>query len=1274
MEFLLYICGIIIDFILTPNLMRKSILLLIALVFNLTIVAQETNLEKANSLLKVQKELTFSFQVNNNKDVGLFSNDLSIVNYDAQTNTVTAWANSDQFNEFLSKGIPFEVLDSENDLTERLMSNQVSTRLNDPSYTLTFPLTSYPTYADYVQQMTDFENLYPNLCEVVNIGATTEGDKDLLFLKISDNISTNEQEPRLMYTSSMHGDEITGYPMMLDLIDYFLTAYNDTGHSDYTRIKNLIDNSEIWINPNANPDGTYYNNSSNTSVANARRGNANDIDLNRNYPDPSGVAHPDGEAYQTETLAFMSLAESTHFVIAANFHGGVEVVNYPWDYTSARHPDDLWWIHVSREYADNAQADGPAGYMDYQNNGITHGADWYLVNGGRQDYMNFENQCKESTIEISDTKKPAAALLDDFWNYNQEALIDYLIQGTYGFRGVVKDASTNAPIEATIKVVGHDDLGSWTTSELTFGDYYRPIKAGTYNLIFEAPCYQSFTLTGETISDYETKVLTDVLLTPLNTPPTGLSAASIATTSATINWDATGTSYDLRYRVVGAPTWTEVTGLTNNTYDLSGLSADTQYEIQVLGYCNANSSAYSTSVNFTTLAVNYCASASTNSSYEWISRVQLNTIDNTSNTSNYSDFTSLTTVLTQNAEYTITITPEWSSTKYDEGYSVWIDYNKDGDFEDSGEQVWTQSPTQNNTVSGTFTIPSNIEFGTTRMRIIMKDGDISGPCIEYTYGEVEDYSVYLAYDGLMYAGNTWSPSAPTSSTGTSNALVLDGSYTITSDVVVNDIEINSNGSVTVSKTGSITVNGDITGNDNIVLESDSNEYSSLIVSGSVTGDVEYQRHINTNAGGNDLVAPPVSGQIFSDFIPVNPNIMSNGTNTLYLFGPFDKPSGSYVLYADTESSALTAGMGYRAASTDGDTFTFAGTVNTGNINVSIPNSGAQYLEWNLIGNPYPSYIGLSGFLSGNISQFDSQKTGVYGYDGSASNGWTIWNQAYSDANPSSVITPGQGFFVASKPGGGTVTFTPSMRTTGTSDDFIIGRNSTTTTISHLKVKLEDSGQIYNTDFYFTDNATLRLDPGYDAGIFGNSAPEFAIYSHLVEENTGIDMAIQSVGNTDLSNNIIIPVGINAYQGQQLTVSIAETTLDSNVDVYFEDNVTNAVSLLNTNNYTFTASTDLLGTGRFFLRFESGTLSTIDNEITGLQIFNTTNPKTLHVKGLLTESTQLNVFDILGRKILAQELEAKVNSQKIDISDLGIGIYVVEIKNDNQIRTKKIIVN
>lgn len=1256
--------------------MRKLILLLLVVASAFTATAQQTNLDKANNLLQIQKELTFSFQVNNHKEVSEFTSNLSIVNYNKETKTVTAWANSIQFNDFLSKGIPFKVLDSENDITPRIMSNQfdnVSSVSSTTSYTLSFPLTSYPTYADYAQQMTDFATTHPTLCEVVNIGSTTEGDKDLLFLKISDNIATNEAEPKFMYTSSMHGDEITGYPMMLDLIDYLLTAYNDTGHVDHTRIKNLIDNSEIWINPNANPDGTYYNDPTNTSVANARRANANNVDLNRNYPDPSGVLHPDGEAYQTETLAFMSLAESTHFVIAANFHGGVEVLNYPWDYTYDRHPDDLWWIHVGNEYADNAQANSPAGYFDYLNDGITHGADWYLVNGGRQDYMNFEHQCKESTIELSNTKKPAASLLDDFWNYNREALIDYLMQGTYGFRGLVKDANTNAPIEATIKIVGHDDLGSWAKTDLPHGNFYRPIKAGTYDLVFEAPCYQSFTLTNQTILDYETKVLADVLLSPLSAiPPTNIVASSISTTSATIDWDATGTSYDIRYRVVGAPSWTEVAGLSNNTYELAGLNAETQYEVQVLGYCNSNSSGYSASVNFTTLAVNYCTASSTNSTYEWISRVQLNTLDNSSSNTNYSDFTNLSTTLTQNTQYTITLSPEWSGQTYTERFKVWIDYNRDGDFEDAGEEVVSIGNVTSSPVSQSFTIPSNIEYGTTRMRIIMKDGNIAGPCISYTYGEVEDYSIYLAFDGLMYESNTWTPSAPNGSSGSSNALVVSGNYNITTDVVVNDIEVHANGSMTVSKTGSLTVNGDLTGNNNILLESDSDEYSSLIVSGNITGDVEYRRHVNNNAGGNDLISAPVSGQIFTDFIANNSNIVANGTNTLYLFGPFDKSSGSYVTYSNTESSALTPGMGYRAASTDNGTFAFTGTVNTGTVTMNIENTGPLYTEWNLIGNPYPSYLDLTAFLSSNNIKFDSQKTGVYGYDGSASNGWTIWNQAFADANPNSIITPGQGFFVASKPGGDTVSFTPSMRTTGLSDDFIVGRSANE--ISHLKIKLESSSQLYYTDFYFTDNASLGLDPGYDAGIFGGTAPEFSIYSHLIDENSGVDMAIQSVGNSDLNNNIIIPLGINADQGQQLTVSIDSSTLDSSIDIYLEDNVANEVTLLNNNDYVFTPSTALSGTGRFFLQFESPALSISDNELGNLQIFNTSDPQMLHIKGLLKELTQLSLFDLQGRLILQKELLINSSSQKVDISNLGIGAYVIELHNNKQTKTKKIIVN
>ncbi|MCF6296330.1 MAG: M12 family metallo-peptidase, partial [Flavobacteriaceae bacterium] len=191
--------------------------------------------------------------------------------------------------------------------------------------------------------------------------------------------------------------------------------------------------------------------------------------------------------------------------------------------------------------------------------------------------------------------------------------------------------------------------------------------------------------------------------------PTGLAASNIGTNSATLSWDAvTGASYDLQYRQVGAGSWNTVS-VSGTSSALSGLSSLTQYEAQVRSKCpDTSTSAYSSIVNFTTTEVqlNYCSSASTNINDEYIGRVQLNTIDNSSGGQFYTDFTNISTSLTQGNSYTITVTPTWTGTIYNEAYSVWIDYNKDGDFADADEQVWTQSATQATPVSGSFTIPS----------------------------------------------------------------------------------------------------------------------------------------------------------------------------------------------------------------------------------------------------------------------------------------------------------------------------------------------------------------------------------------------------------------------------------------------------------------------------------------------------------------------------------------------------------------------------------------
>ena len=210
--------------------------------------------QKANHYLTTKGELYFTFKVNDHKDIDQYSKEFTVLDYDPYTKTVEAWANKKEFESFLMHNITYEVSSDENDPSERLMTNSTeymnksfnnNIAAGTNAYTLTFPLTAYPTYADYAQQMQDFEDTYPNLVQKFSIGFTGEGDKKLLFVKLSDNVSVDEQEPRFLYTSSMHGDEIAGYPMMLDLIDYFLTAYSDTEHIDHARIKNLLDNSEV---------------------------------------------------------------------------------------------------------------------------------------------------------------------------------------------------------------------------------------------------------------------------------------------------------------------------------------------------------------------------------------------------------------------------------------------------------------------------------------------------------------------------------------------------------------------------------------------------------------------------------------------------------------------------------------------------------------------------------------------------------------------------------------------------------------------------------------------------------------------------------------------------------------------------------------------------------------------------------------------------------------------------------------------------------------------
>ncbi|MFA5419287.1 MAG: M14 family zinc carboxypeptidase, partial [Bacteroidales bacterium] len=476
----------------------KKILLLVLLVelcFGQIVAQHDFKMLSGN-----RNEVVFTFSVGD-QDKETINKLSHIISIDKIVgNEVTAYANEKEFEHFIEMNIDFRVVTPPSMLRQpKMMTELPSRESNDWD--------AYPTWDTYVAMMQQFVTDFPELCELVSIGTSTNG-KNLYFIHINNQLGVDQNEPQFMYTSSIHGDELTGYVLMLRYIDYLLNNYGVD-----PRVTGLVDNIDIWINPLANPDGTFAG--GNNTVYGATRYNANGIDLNRNYADPDDGPHPDGNAYQIETQAFMDFAENQHFTMSGNFHGGAEVCNYPWDTWSKLHADNNWWIYVCREYADTVHANSTPGYFTDLNNGITNGYAWYTITGGRQDYMNYFAHCRELTIEISSPKTPAAANLPNYWEYNLRSLLNYMEQCQFGIRGLVTNKVTGGPIAAQVTMDGHDADNSWVYSDLPVGNYHRPVKEGNYNITYSALGYHSRNFTSINLHDKQTSVL-NVQLEPIS--------------------------------------------------------------------------------------------------------------------------------------------------------------------------------------------------------------------------------------------------------------------------------------------------------------------------------------------------------------------------------------------------------------------------------------------------------------------------------------------------------------------------------------------------------------------------------------------------------------------------------------------------------------------------------------------------------------------------------------------------------------------------------------
>jgi hypothetical protein len=364
----------------------------------------------------------------------------------------------------------------------------------------------YPTYDQIAATLLTKANTYPTLCQRFDLG-TSSTTQHLYALKLTSNVGVEADKPEFNWVSTMHGDEVTGVVLCLNMIDYLLANYGSI-----SRVTNLVDNVEIWFVPCMNPYG-YANNT---------RYNANGADLNRSFPEGSGSS-PDPNTptgRQPEVATIMNWGYAHSFTLGANYHGGSLVCNYPYDNDNlgsvfSPTPDEDLFQYISLQYSSHNL---PMYNSTSFTHGITNGAAWYAITGGMQDWNYRYVGANHVTIEVSETKSPAYSQMPTFWSQNQESMLSYMETCLIGVRGIVTDATTGAPLAATVTVAGRNHP-IYTDPDV--GDYHRMLLPGTYQLTFAAAGHETRTLPATVVSGPATRL--DVVLggPPRITAPNG---------------------------------------------------------------------------------------------------------------------------------------------------------------------------------------------------------------------------------------------------------------------------------------------------------------------------------------------------------------------------------------------------------------------------------------------------------------------------------------------------------------------------------------------------------------------------------------------------------------------------------------------------------------------------------------------------------------------------------------------------------------------------------
>lgn len=445
--------------------------------------------------------------------------------------------------------------------------------------------------------------------------------------------------------------------------------------------------------------------------------------------------------------------------------------------------------------------------------------------------------------------------------------------------------------------------------------------------------------------------------------------------------------------------------------------------------------------------------------------------------------------------------------------------------------------------------------------------------------------------------------------------------------------------------------------DSINLESG----SSLIADGTstVTGNITYNRNINFVSGnlkGWFLMASPVVGQVYNDTYVIANDIAINGTNRG--ISTYNTSGDDWSYLQGAASGTFSSGKGYaiKKNSVTG-AIAFTGTLNTNDAGTDFTLSNADN-GFNLLGNPYTSFIS-SATLLGNAALSENQSIWVYNETLGTNGTYEVKTFANNFT-----LAPGQGFFVKSNVAGGTVNFVESNQSHN-ADTF---QKSAKT---EVKLQISVDGFKNYTKIEYLNTATKGFDNGYEGEIFNKNPDSFAIYSQLLEDNIGKNYQVQSLPVSEMESTVI-PIGLRAISGKEITFSVENLNLPENLNVFIEDSAKNSFTNLNEGNYKVTLERNLDGVGRLFLHTSSKTVLSVDDasELDNISMYKS-NTSTLRIIGLQQGNATMKLYNILGKQMMITSFVAN-GVQEIALPNLAEGVYIVQLETETGTLNKKII--